>query len=62
MLSINATPMQDEVTDDSTSKMYAATEGQKVYSLFGTVAADIDGTEDIANFSDWLSPYDESKS
>jgi hypothetical protein len=32
MLSINATPMQDEVTDDSTSKMYAATEGQKVYS------------------------------
>jgi hypothetical protein len=35
--------------------MYAVTEGRKVYSkeeLFGTVTADIDGTEDIAIVSD----------
>jgi hypothetical protein len=61
MLSINATPVQTEVNDDSTSKVYAATEGRRVYSkeeFFGTVAADIDGTEDIADLPDWLSPYD----
>jgi hypothetical protein len=64
MLSINAPGSQGEAVVFSTSKGYEATLwGPKVYTkeeFFGTVAMDLDGTEDTANFSDYLSPHDAS--
>jgi hypothetical protein len=64
MLSIHAQTSLDEAAVSSTSKMSETTGvPNRVYTkekVFGIVATDIDGTEDIANFSDWLSPSDAS--